>query len=118
MTADGDEVARRIPSGQEFSPGQVELRDLLAMVATHGPNRDDIVAAIEARYTRFNRRRAENVLIGMHDYGLYDRGAASLTALGQDLLAKATDEGLFASFAAHILSVSMPGMEVLQVIRD
>lgn len=122
---------RRLPEANEFSPGQVELGRVLELVAAHTGDRDAIVEAIraewfstsalgratEAERLKQQRTRANNVLIGMKGYGLFDLKTSTLTPAG-DALRKVTDADERAeAFAVHILR-DCEGIAVLEAIRS
>src|SRR4051794_35586043 len=90
---------RRLPEANEFSPGQVELGRALELVAAHPGDREAMIEAIraewftksalgratEAERLKQQRTRANNVLIGMKGYGLFDLKTNTLTAAGEAL---------------------------------
>jgi hypothetical protein len=122
---------RRLPEANEFSPGQVELGRVLDLAAKHAGNREAIIEAIraewfseaaagratEAEQTQQQRTRANNVLIGMKGYGLFDLKASTLTPAGEALRKEPTGEKRAAAFAAHILR-ECEGVAVLEAIRS
>ncbi len=120
----------RLPAGHEFSPGQVELLDVLKIVDTaHG----DLVAIREALRRKYfaasapkyaadperrkveQTKRAGNILIGMQCYGLFSSKSATLTSLGQQLLVEPDPEARMRAFAEHILK-NLHGVEVVAAI--
>jgi hypothetical protein len=121
---------RRLPEANEFSPGQVELRQVLKFADANPGSREAIVEAIRARYfgtaaakraTATERleqqtKRANNVVIGMKGYGLFDLDTNKLTTVGQALLTTSDDEKLYEEFASHILK-SCNGVDVLEAVR-
>lgn len=125
------ESKRRLPSGGEFSPGQVELDWLLKAVRDGAGDREAIQERIRQQYfsqsaeslqdpdarLRMQGKRAGNVLISMGTYGLFDSSSAGLTSIGQALLeAKDADE-LHARFARHIIN-KRHGVDVLGAARQ
>src|SRR5262249_41327542 len=120
----------RIPSANEFSPGQVDLKQVLEIVQTRAGNRAEITDAIREAYyaeaaaavsdpgTRRERQRgrANNVCIGLAAYGLLNFETFELTQLGRDVLA--ADDAMRADmFASHILK-NLHGRGVLDAIRS
>jgi hypothetical protein len=128
---------RRLPEANEFSPGQiksaagqVELRQLLELVDANTGSREAIVEAIRSRYfataaaaratpaeqLEQQTKRANNVVIGMKGYDLFDLDTNKLTTIGEALLATPDDAALIDEFATHILK-SCDGVEVLEAVR-
>jgi hypothetical protein len=121
---------KRLPEANEFSPGQVELREVLEIADKNAGRREAIVEAIRAQYfasaaakraTAAERleqqtKRANNVVIGMKGYDLFDLDTNKLTAIGEALLATADEATLNDEFATHILR-SCNGIEVLEAVR-
>jgi hypothetical protein len=124
------ENLKRLPEANEFSPGQINLREALSLALQHGDDRDALVEAIRARFfassaakradpaerLKQQQTRANNVLIGMKGYGLFDLKESRLTDAGE-MLAAVTDDQLAAAFAQHILTTS-PNIEVLEAVRS
>lgn len=116
---------KRLPSGGEFSPGQIGLHDVLSIVAGGG-TRKHLVEEIRKRYfgsscTGYSgderviqqSKRAGNVLIGMQTYGLIS--GTNLTELGSKLLAlEPAEAGVV--LALHILA-NLGGFEIVDAIR-
>jgi Restriction endonuclease len=120
---------KRLPEANEFSPGQIELRDVLKLADENAGSRAAIVEAIRARYfpqaaaTRAKAaerleqtNQANNVVIGMKGYALFDLDTNVLTPVGKALLATPDDATLRAEFGEHILK-SCHGIEVLEAVR-
>jgi hypothetical protein len=126
MTAD-----RQLPAANEFSPGQIDLEKLLALVSANQGDRGKIIDLI--RETFFDqaatkqrdlkkrlaqqRTRAYNALLGASQYGLVDSSLTELTPLGQDVLEAPTDEEMYRLFARHIIR-ELGGFEVLLAVRE
>lgn len=122
------EPRARLPFGSEFSPSQVELGRLLALVAAHEGDPAGLQAAIcDAFFAAHggagpgapaNRDKlAMNCRLGLHAYGIID-DAARLTAFGQSLLAKREDTAsLYDALAGHILR-ELHGMALIGCVRD
>ncbi len=121
---------RRIPFSGEFSPGQVDLIEVIQLAYTHSGNETALVEAVRAKYFagaaahRKNpaerlaqqRKRAGNVVIGLKNYALLDRKAISLTDVGESVLMAGAAEG-YSIFARHVLETCSGG-DVLQSVRD
>jgi hypothetical protein len=121
----------KLPSGGEFSPGQIDLREALEIVAAHVGNRAATTEALreewftDAAATRIDpverlaqqRKLAGNVIIGMSTYGLYDPMTQGLTALGEELRATQDDKEMYAKFGRHILR-DRQGLTVLKAVRN
>jgi hypothetical protein len=121
---------KRLPEANEFSPGQVELRRVLELARRHSGSRDRLVEAIRAEYfedsamarknlderLKQQRTRANNVLIGMKGYGLFDLESNTLTDFGMRLLDITDDVDRRETFASHILR-NRHGIEVLEAVR-
>ena len=120
----------RLPAGHEFSPGQVEILDVLKIV---DGAKGDLVAIREALRRRYfaasapkysadperrkveQTKRAGNILIGMQCYGLFNSKSAALTTLGQQLLGEPDPEARMKAFAEYILK-HLHGVEALAAI--
>ena len=122
----------KLPSGGEFSPGQIDLRVALAIVQRHGGDRESAKGEIRAQWfstaaaqradpaERLGQQlaRADNVIIGMMSYGLFNSRTQSLTPLGEKLLSAQSDADLYSEFARHILTHNNRlGLTVLQAVR-
>ncbi len=117
-----------IPFGSEFSPSQLDLRELLTLAAAHAGNLPGMEAAIKARWfaakggpdpakAEKNRRTmAMNSRLGLQGYGLIDT-AGQLTALADALSKTADDQALYSAFAQHIL-LNLNGMRIVECVRD
>jgi transcriptional regulator with XRE-family HTH domain len=124
------ESTKRLPEANEFSPGQIKLRSVLDLATEHAGDRESLVEAIRqtffssaasrrtdeaARLTQ-QRTRANNVLIGMKGYGLFDLSQSRLTPAGEGLARVQGDELLATTFAEHILKTPW-NIEVLEAVR-
>ena len=122
---------RKLPATHEFSPGQVELPEVLNLIAANQGDPKAIREAIRIKYfsaaaesyadnparmLEEQTKRAGNVLIAMGTYGLYISSSATLTGLGETLRLEASDESRLNTFATHILKV-LPGMDVVTAIK-
>lgn len=117
-----------LPFGSEFSPSQVNLRQLLQIAAAHPGGLAAIEAAIKttwfaahggpdpAKAEKNRRTLAMNCRLGLQGYGLLDAGG-NLTALGSDLHATTKDGDLYSAFARHIL-LNLNGMRLVECVRD
>jgi hypothetical protein len=125
------EERARLPEANEFSPGQISLSHVLAVISSNEGNRPLIVETLRSKYfsnsaldhpeeatrLRIQRTRATNVLIGMKAYGLLDSITTSLTPVGNALLKETDPVKQHVSFAKHIL-LEKNGLRVLQVVRQ
>lgn len=119
-----------LPFGSEFSPSQIELRELLDIVQTKGGDPRALEAAILARYFSghaegrqdeegtYNRAKlANNCKLGLIAYGIVDR-QARFTPFGQEIYAlRNNEQKLYAALARHIL-LKRNGMALVQCIQD
>ena len=125
-----DEPRKSLPAANEFSPGQINVHTALSLIALNEGERAPVVEAIRAEYfsdsaltktgeqrLRQQRTRANNVLIGASQYGLFDLKANRLTPLGHELLGTEDDDELHERLAGHILG-NLHGLEVLHAVRD
>jgi site-specific DNA-methyltransferase (cytosine-N4-specific) len=118
-----------LPFGSEFSPSQIDLPELLGIVAKHVGDLPKLEGAIRAKYFASHGRSdpkkkdqnqktlAMNCRLGLQGYGIID-GAGQLTPLGNELLkhvAKPVD--LYRIFGQHIL-LNLNGMRVVQCVMD
>jgi len=120
-----------LPEANEFSPGQISLREVLHLAQDHPGDRDALIEAIRSAFfsdaaqkrtdpserLAQQRTRAGNVLIGMSGYGLFDLRTQTLTDVGEQLLAEPNDATRYRTFARHILR-DCHGIEVLDALRD
>ena len=113
-----------LPFGSEFSPSQIELPKVLELAKSHGGDWRNFEKVIHDTYflnhktSSYNRSKlANNTKLGMIAYGIIDRDA-SLTQLGESLLALKNDkESLYEHFAKHIL-LNLKGIILLNCIQD
>lgn len=117
-----------LPFGSEFSPEQVNLRQLLQLATAHPGDLRSLQDAIKttwfskhggpdpAKAEKNRRTLAMNCRLGLQQYGVLDSGG-NLTALGDDLRKMAEDEELYRTFARHIL-LKLNGMRVIECVRD
>jgi len=124
------DAKKKLPSANEFSPNQVSLGRVLELAAAHAGDRAAIVEAIRGEYfagsaarredpaERYEQqaKRANNVLIGMKEYGLFDLASNTLTELGQDLLGASDDEARHMALARRVLG-DCHGVEVLEAVQ-
>jgi len=123
---------KRLPEANEFSPGQINLHDVLMIVDENHGDREKIMEAIRQKYFsesalkhidnpekmfEMQQTRAYNVMIGMKGYRLLDFDTYSLTDIGKALLAMEDEKTQNNAFAKHILT-SCHGVEVLEAVRD
>jgi site-specific DNA-methyltransferase (cytosine-N4-specific) len=113
-----------IPFGAEFSPNQVDLKDLLEMARLYGGDWKAFEAVVRARYfethdtTEYNKNKlANNTKLGMQAYEIIDDDA-NLTALGEDLYeVREAEQKLYETLARYIL-LHLHGMTYVQCILD
>jgi hypothetical protein len=129
-SASEDVRRKKLPEANEFSPGQVELRRCLELVASHDGDRAGLIDSIRAEYfgdsaqaredpderLQQQRTRAYNVLVGMKGYGLFDLETNAPTELATSLAAIEDDVELNRAFASHILR-NRYGIDVLEAVR-
>jgi site-specific DNA-methyltransferase (cytosine-N4-specific) len=130
-TGPGDQATPRLPFAGEFSPGQIDLKNVLDLAATTDGDRAELVAEIASRYfseaaeslandpearLEMQRKRAGNVAIGLANYGLYDSSSQGLTPLGEELRTERDDASRMKRFARHILT-ELNGVAVLEAVR-
>lgn len=119
-----------LPFGSEFSPGQIDLAELLQIAADHEGDGEAMSAAIRARYfaehskdldpakAEANRNKlAYNCRLSMQSYGLLGDDLR-LTETGRSLYALRADDGvLHTAMARHVL-LARQGMHVVQCVLD
>jgi hypothetical protein len=116
-----------LPFGSEFSPSQIDLRQLLELIDTHEGNQAELQAAILTTWfanhgSGSNPAKARNTLamncrLGARAYGIIDTKAA-FTDFGRELyVLRADEKGLYDALAKHIL-LNLHGMAMVQCIRD
>lgn len=110
------------PFGSEFSPKQIDLRELLEIVHDHPGQKDRIEEAIFSRYfarrkTKEKRKLAYNCYLSMKSYGLID-DTAHFTELGQKLYnVREQPDKLYEEFVKHIL-LNLKGQVLLDCIWE
>jgi hypothetical protein len=121
---------KHLPEANEFSPGVVQLEEVLSLAAEHGGDRAALIEALrqqyflktgekhtdEAKKLKQQTTRAYNVLVGLKGYGLFDLATDKLTPEGEELLGVPSAERNEA-FAKHIL-LRCHGIEVLEAVRS
>lgn len=117
-----------LPFGSEFSPSQLDLRDLLTVAAAHAGDLPGLEAAIKTRWfaakggpdplkAEKNRRTmAMNSRLGLQGYGLLD-ASGNITDLAEALIKESDDKAFYSAFARHIL-LNLNGMRILECVRD
>jgi len=116
-------ASHRLPNFNEFSRGVVgDISTALSIVLRSYGGRKDLVAAIAAAFAGISRtpaaqraNRANNVLIGMSQCGLFDLDANQLTELGRKLQTLPPKERE-REFAKHLL-LNHGGLAVLQAAK-
>ena len=114
-----------LPFGSEFSPAQIDLPVLLELAHDHAADWKAFEAAVRDRYFAENKtsdynklKLANNTKLSMRAYGLIGEKDATLTETGQALFGiRADGEGLYESFARHILK-NCQGMNLVQCLLD
>jgi len=121
---------RILPAANDFSPGIVNLRELLQLLADTPGDRAAQAERIRLLYfadkveqrtdpgdrMKQQLQLARNVLIGVENYRLYDKAGALLTPFGAELLANPHEPTRNAAFARHILT-ELHGLEILRIIH-
>jgi site-specific DNA-methyltransferase (cytosine-N4-specific) len=113
-----------LPFGSEFSPSQIDLKELLEFAREHGGDWKAFEIAVRDRYfarndtTDYNKRKlANNTKLAMIAYGLIDRDAR-LTPLGEELHGiRADAAAVNAKVAGHILK-NLHGTTLVQCVLD
>ncbi len=119
----------RLCSANEFSPGVVDLIDILTKVESNSFNPDGFVESVRKKYfsehaskhsSNPERRRVEqaklanNVKIGLINYKLVDGENFQLTSAGHEIL---SSEYPHKSFAKHIL-LNLCGIEIIEAVKS
>lgn len=106
----------RLPSANEFSPGQVKLSQTLRLVASNAGNRDAIVSALGSQGS-FGTKRANNICIGLSGYGLFDLKTNAMTAVGQSICGIKSEKEQLKAFGKHMLQ-SLNGIEIIAALQS
>jgi len=118
-------VKSDLPFGSEFSPSQVDLPTLLALVEEHAGKQAAMQDAIQKKFfskhgggnPKNQRTLAMNSRLGLKAYGIIDE-KAQLTDFGKQLIALSSDTAaMYAALAKHIM-LHLQGMALVQCIRD
>ena len=115
----------KLPNMNEFSPSVVgELGPLLQLVASAQGQRSPLVRAIAEhaptivpRPNSQHLNRANNVLIGMSQCGLFDLATNQLTPFGAALAGLPDEAQRHTTFAKHLLE-ACHGNAILDVVRS
>lgn len=113
----------KLPNMNEFSPGVVgALGPLLELVAKKAGDRREIVQAIAQEYPSIRKtlgkqrnNRANNVLIGMSQCGLFDLKSNHLTTLGLELANETDADRRHLRFATQLLR-ECHGIDLLDAV--
>lgn len=113
-----------IPSGQNFSPAEVDLPELLDLIHKYAGHRKELTDAIRLRFyadraipSKGQGTVWQNVASGMAAYGIIDKDA-NFTELGRQLYELRHDsEVLHRTLAKHLL-FNANGIAVMEVLRD
>ena len=125
-----DKPPKKLPAANEFSPGQIDVHTVLSLIELNEGDRERIVEAIRAKYFAGSaasksgeerliqqQKRANNVLIGASQYGLFVLKTNRLTELGHELIGTEDNEELQERLAGHVLA-NLHGLEVLHAVHD
>lgn len=128
-----EEGAQYFPAAVEFSPGIIQLGEVLSIAAEHEGNWNAMVEDVKDRYFAQSAQRradpeervaqqlqrARNVLWGMgpSGYQLLSLDDETLTEAGKELLTIEGERARHEALAAHILK-RLNGMTLLQATRD
>ena len=118
------------PRGERVLSGPDSLGETLALADANAGNRAAIVEALRRRFFADSaaarsdpaerlvqqQKRANNVLIGMKGYGLFNLVENVLTPVGEELRGIGDDRARAKAFAEHILK-KCEGLEVLDAVR-
>jgi hypothetical protein len=121
----------KLPAGHEFSPGQVDLTEVLSLIEKNKGDSGEIKESIREKYfsqsalkysdkdrrEEQQTKRAGNVLIAMGCYGLYDSDTADLTLFGKKLLKIKVENERFDELSRHILK-NLNGRDLILAIRN
>jgi hypothetical protein len=127
---DGDEGPRHFPPASQFSPGQINLGELLAMADRSKGNRDALEEEIRVRFfhSHASRREAQseqkqqqlrlagNAITAMSNYGLLTLEPLGLTELGEEILSLPDGANQLDRLAQHILT-DLPGIDLISAAR-
>ena len=120
---------RKLAAATEFSPGIVRLQNILELLSSRpAKSKDQLVEEIRVEYfydsapnysdparrLKEQAKRANNVVIGLREYGLIAGAEASPLALK---LARQAPAEQHAGLATHIL-VDLDGVDVLRAVLD
>jgi len=117
-----------IPYGDQFTPAQVDLPQVLEIIHCHGGNRDLILGVLCKTFfsahgansdnpEKQRRKLAGNAAISMVHYGLLDEDDYVPTELASELWELVDDpDALYSRFAKHIL-LNCRGIEVTETIE-
>lgn len=126
--SDTPRIRVSLPFGSEFSPSQIDLRQMLDLIEQHQGKQAGLQAAILATYftshggtgpdaARNRNTLAMNSRLGLKAYGIIDNDA-TFTEFGRKLFdLRASPKDLFNTLAKHIL-LYLHGMALIQCIRD
>ena len=117
-----------LPFGSEFSPSQINLRQMLELIERHEGDQAGLQAAILSTYfaahggagpnaAKNRNTLAMNSRLGLKAYGIID-DEARFTEFGRRLFDfRADEKALYETLARHIL-LNLHGMALVQCIRD
>jgi site-specific DNA-methyltransferase (cytosine-N4-specific) len=126
--SDTENTRATLPFGSEFSPSQINLRQMLELIEQNEGNQAGLQAAILDTYfahhggTGPNAAKNRNTLamnsrLGLRAYNIIDE-EARFTDFGRQLFdLRADEKTLYEALARHIL-LNLHGMALVQCIRD
>ena len=111
----------KLPFGTQFSPKQVNLRQLLELAQEYSgrTNKEFVekIAQVFFAKTASPEKLAENTSISLKSYGLtMGRNTVEITGIGRTLLSNENDEQLEKAFAKHIL-LNLNGLVLVETLR-
>lgn len=123
MAARAARGTQDIPSGQNFSPSEIELPVVLELATQNEGDRDALKEAIRQRFYADRTVPPSggtvwaNVVSGMVVYGLLDN-TATLTEVGRKIYELRNDEAaMYEALAKHLL-LNLNGIAVIECLRE
>lgn len=114
-----------LPIGSEFSPSQIDLKEVLCIAKQNAGDANGFKNSIKAKYFDSRKQTSEenkkllsnNTRTGMISYGLIDMHV-NFTDVGEKLyLLRNNKKKLYEEFSKHIL-INLKGMVFLQCLQD
>ncbi len=109
----------RLPSFNDFSVGIIkDIRVALVAIRDNQGKSDEIIKRWSHDFFggSNNKRSSTNIPVTLHKLGLFDREAASLTDVGNEILQKPTKEKAAARFVRHIIE-SHNGLILIDALK-